>query len=119
MAPSPPPSFISNGIVNYNFLLRIRILRLTACLVDFFFLQFWVFGFSYISVKNGVYVSLVKDGRDAFEGSPLVRIGCEGMHASDYKKIGAKFMADTKHRHFPCRKSQLAAYESRSDLSDI
>ncbi|OMO97464.1 hypothetical protein CCACVL1_04561 [Corchorus capsularis] len=31
MAPSPPPSFISNGIVNYNFLLRIRILRLTAC----------------------------------------------------------------------------------------
>lgn len=41
-------------------------------------------------VKNGVYISLVKDVRDAFEGSPLVKIDCKGMHASDYKKIGAK-----------------------------
>ncbi|XP_021293022.1 CRS2-associated factor 2, chloroplastic isoform X2 [Herrania umbratica] len=40
--------------------------------------------------KNGVYASLVKDVRDAFEGSPLVKIDCKGMHASDYKKIGAK-----------------------------
>ncbi|GKV14530.1 hypothetical protein SLEP1_g25393 [Rubroshorea leprosula] len=40
--------------------------------------------------KNGVYVSLVRDVRDAFEGSPLVKIDCKGMHASDYKKIGAK-----------------------------
>lgn len=40
--------------------------------------------------KNGLYSSLVKDVRDAFEGSPLVKINCEGMHASDYKKIGAK-----------------------------
>lgn len=41
-------------------------------------------------MKNGVYISLVKDVRDAFEGSPLVKIDCKGMHASDYKKIGAK-----------------------------
>ncbi|OMO80140.1 hypothetical protein COLO4_24212 [Corchorus olitorius] len=40
--------------------------------------------------KNGVYVSLVKDVRDAFEGCPLVKIDCKGMHASDYKKIGSK-----------------------------
>ncbi|KAJ7953591.1 Crs2-associated factor chloroplastic-like [Quillaja saponaria] len=40
--------------------------------------------------KNGVYVSLVKDVRHAFEGSPLVKIDCKGMHASDYKKLGAK-----------------------------
>ena len=37
-----------------------------------------------------MYASLVKDVRDAFEGSPLVKIDCKGMHASDYKKIGAK-----------------------------
>ncbi|KAI3969358.1 hypothetical protein MKW92_000011 [Papaver armeniacum] len=40
--------------------------------------------------KNGIYITLVKDVRDAFEGSPLVKIDCRGMHASDYKKIGAK-----------------------------
>ncbi|KAI8023033.1 hypothetical protein LOK49_LG03G00291 [Camellia lanceoleosa] len=40
--------------------------------------------------KNGVYTSLVRDVRNAFEGSPLVKIDCKGMHASDYKKIGAK-----------------------------
>ncbi|XP_043708860.1 CRS2-associated factor 2, chloroplastic [Telopea speciosissima] len=40
--------------------------------------------------KNGVYINLVKDVRDAFEGSPMVKINCTGMHASDYKKIGAK-----------------------------
>ncbi|KAK9277535.1 hypothetical protein L1049_007079 [Liquidambar formosana] len=40
--------------------------------------------------KNGVYISLVKDVRNAFEGSPLVKIDCKGMHASDYKKLGAK-----------------------------
>ncbi|XP_059633707.1 CRS2-associated factor 2, chloroplastic [Cornus florida] len=40
--------------------------------------------------KNGVYVFLVRDVRHAFEGSPLVKIDCKGMHASDYKKIGAK-----------------------------
>ncbi|KAL6969435.1 CRS2-associated factor 2 [Sarracenia purpurea var. burkii] len=40
--------------------------------------------------KNGVYTSLVRDVKNAFEGSLLVKIDCKGMHASDYKKIGAK-----------------------------
>ncbi|XP_061353595.1 CRS2-associated factor 2, chloroplastic isoform X2 [Gastrolobium bilobum] len=40
--------------------------------------------------KNGVYTSLVKDVRDAFEGSPLVKIDCEGLDPSDYKRLGAK-----------------------------
>ncbi|KAI3713850.1 hypothetical protein L1987_72436 [Smallanthus sonchifolius] len=40
--------------------------------------------------KNGVYLNLVKDVRNAFEESPLVKIDCRGMHASDYKKLGAK-----------------------------
>ncbi|XP_030499542.2 CRS2-associated factor 2, chloroplastic [Cannabis sativa] len=40
--------------------------------------------------KNGVYISLVRDVRHAFEGSPLVKIDCRGMHTSDYKKLGAK-----------------------------
>lgn len=40
--------------------------------------------------KNGVYIFLVKDVRHAFEGSPLVKIDCKGMHATDYKKLGAK-----------------------------
>ncbi|XP_057508873.1 CRS2-associated factor 2, chloroplastic [Actinidia eriantha] len=40
--------------------------------------------------KNGVYTSLVRDVRNAFEGSLLVKINCKGLHASDYKKIGAK-----------------------------
>ncbi|KAK9935316.1 hypothetical protein M0R45_022423 [Rubus argutus] len=40
--------------------------------------------------KNGVYITLVRDVRHAFEGSSLVKIDCKGMHASDYKKLGAK-----------------------------
>lgn len=40
--------------------------------------------------KNGVYITLVRDVRSAFEGSALVKIDCRGMHASDYKKLGAK-----------------------------
>jgi len=43
-----------------------------------------------LAAKNGIYLYLVKDVRDAFEGSPLVKINCQGLHASDYKKIGAK-----------------------------
>ncbi|KAI3878101.1 hypothetical protein MKW92_020045 [Papaver armeniacum] len=46
--------------------------------------------------KNGIYITLVKDVRDAFEGSPLVKIDCRGMHASDYKKIGAKLKLITE-----------------------
>jgi hypothetical protein len=62
-----------------------------------FFFFFIVFQFKlfillliHIAAKNGVYISLVKDVRNAFEGSPLVKIDCKGMHASDYKKLGAK-----------------------------
>ncbi|KAL5700384.1 CRS2-associated factor 2 [Ranunculus cassubicifolius] len=40
--------------------------------------------------KNGTYINLVKDVRNAFEGSILVKIDCQGMHATDYKKLGAK-----------------------------
>ncbi|XP_042498969.1 CRS2-associated factor 1, chloroplastic [Macadamia integrifolia] len=40
--------------------------------------------------KNGVYSDLVKHVREAFEECDLVRINCQGMKGSDYKKIGAK-----------------------------
>lgn len=40
--------------------------------------------------KNGVYIYLVRDVRNAFEGSPLVKVDCKGMHPTDYKKLGAK-----------------------------
>ncbi|CAK7332655.1 unnamed protein product [Dovyalis caffra] len=40
--------------------------------------------------KNGVYITLVRDVRTAFEGSPLVKVDCKGMEPSDYKKLGAK-----------------------------
>ncbi|KAK4356431.1 hypothetical protein RND71_025402 [Anisodus tanguticus] len=40
--------------------------------------------------KNGVYLTLVRDVKSAFEACPLVKIDCRGMHASDYKKLGAK-----------------------------
>lgn len=40
--------------------------------------------------KNGVYNTLVKDVRNAFEGSILVKINCKGLDPSDYKRIGAK-----------------------------
>ncbi|KAF5742992.1 hypothetical protein HS088_TW09G01054 [Tripterygium wilfordii] len=40
--------------------------------------------------KNGVYIKLVKNVREAFEECELVRINCEGMNGSDYRRIGAK-----------------------------
>ncbi|XVF88597.1 hypothetical protein PTKIN_Ptkin19aG0063700 [Pterospermum kingtungense] len=40
--------------------------------------------------KNGVYVDLVKNVREAFEECELVRINCQGIKESDYRKIGAK-----------------------------
>ncbi|CAN6541010.1 unnamed protein product [Malus baccata var. baccata] len=40
--------------------------------------------------KNGVYSELVKNVREAFEECELVRINCQGMNASDYRKIGGK-----------------------------
>ncbi|PWA83842.1 RNA-binding, CRM domain-containing protein [Artemisia annua] len=40
--------------------------------------------------KNGVYCDLAKNVREAFEACDLVRINCEGMNGSDYRRIGAK-----------------------------
>lgn len=40
--------------------------------------------------KNGYYGSLVPMVRDAFLCSELVRIDCQGLEKSDYKKIGCK-----------------------------
>ncbi|KAK8968019.1 hypothetical protein KSP40_PGU013038 [Platanthera guangdongensis] len=40
--------------------------------------------------RNGIFLSLVKDVRDAFELSYLVKVNCRGLEPSDYKKIGAK-----------------------------
>ncbi|KAI5675138.1 hypothetical protein M9H77_06088 [Catharanthus roseus] len=40
--------------------------------------------------KNGVYSDLVKNVREAFEECELVRINCQGVNGSDYRKIGAK-----------------------------
>ncbi|XP_050378418.1 CRS2-associated factor 1, chloroplastic [Argentina anserina] len=40
--------------------------------------------------KNGVYSDLVDNVREAFEECELVRIDCQGMNGSDYRKIGAK-----------------------------
>ncbi|KAH0458710.1 hypothetical protein IEQ34_011524 [Dendrobium chrysotoxum] len=40
--------------------------------------------------KNGIFLSLVKDVRDAFELSHLVKVDCRGLDPSDFKKIGAK-----------------------------
>ncbi|KAL6519112.1 CCR4-Not complex caf1 ribonuclease subunit Caf1 [Orobanche gracilis] len=40
--------------------------------------------------KNGVYSGLVKNVREAFEACELVRINCQGLNASDYKRTGAK-----------------------------
>lgn len=40
--------------------------------------------------KNGVYCDLVNNVSEAFEACELVRINCQGMNPSDYRKIGAK-----------------------------
>ncbi|KAL7203574.1 hypothetical protein ACSBR2_016781 [Camellia fascicularis] len=40
--------------------------------------------------KNGYYGSLVPMVRDAFLASELVRIDCQGLEKSDYKKLGCK-----------------------------
>lgn len=43
-----------------------------------------------VAAKNGVYCNLVKEVREAFEECELVRINCQGINGSDYRKIGAK-----------------------------
>lgn len=40
--------------------------------------------------KNGVYTDLVRHVREAFEACELVRINCQGLNGSDYRRIGAK-----------------------------
>lgn len=40
--------------------------------------------------KNGFYCDLVKNIREAFEACELVRINCQGLNPSDYRKVGAK-----------------------------
>lgn len=40
--------------------------------------------------KNGVYVNLVKQVREAFEACDLVRVDCSGLNKSDCRKNGAK-----------------------------
>lgn len=46
--------------------------------------------FEFVSGKNGVYSDLVNNVKEAFEACDLVRINCEGMNGSDYRRIGAK-----------------------------
>lgn len=46
--------------------------------------------FSAFAGKNGVYVNLAKHVREAFEACEMVRINCQGLNPSDYRKIGAK-----------------------------
>lgn len=40
--------------------------------------------------RNGVYLNLVRNVREAFEACELVRINCQGMNGSDFRKIGGK-----------------------------
>ncbi|XP_006644195.2 CRS2-associated factor 1, chloroplastic-like [Oryza brachyantha] len=40
--------------------------------------------------KNGVYLNLVKQVREAFGACDLVRVDCSGLNKSDCRKLGAK-----------------------------
>lgn len=44
----------------------------------------WIVG------KNGVYLNLVRDVRNAFQADNLVKVDCEKMNTHDLRKIGAK-----------------------------
>lgn len=76
-----------------------------------------------IAAKNGVYVSLVKDVRDAFELSPLVKVDCPGLEPSDYKKIGAKLKVYESFRFLyiaitlKCRNFKYKQFEISLSLS--
>jgi RNA-binding protein YhbY len=50
----------------------------------------YVLDFFLMTGKNGVYFKLVKNVREAFEECELVRVNCQGLNKSDYRKIGAK-----------------------------
>lgn len=62
-------------------------------LTIFFFLThilIYVLAFSLVTGKNGVYSNLANNVREAFEECELVRVNCQGLNKSDYRKIGAK-----------------------------
>lgn len=63
-------------------------------------LSFLVLNIDVCAAKNGIYINLVKDVRQAFESSSLVKINCQGMHATDYKKLGAKLKVFVSHFSF-------------------
>jgi hypothetical protein len=48
-----------------------------------------------LAAKNGYYAHLVTMVRDAFLLCELVRIDCQGLERSDYKKIGCKLRVTT------------------------
>jgi RNA-binding protein YhbY len=50
----------------------------------------YVLDFFLMTGKNGVYFKLVNNVREAFEECELVRVNCQGLNKSDYRKIGAK-----------------------------
>lgn len=49
------------------------------------------------AAKNGVYCDLVDNVREAFEACELVRINCQGLNPSDYRKIGAKLKVSVEY----------------------
>ena len=73
--------------------------------------------------KNGVYDNLVNMVREAFEECELVRINCQGMNGSDYRKIGAKLKV-CKLSLFAmamllkCHQCESAKYESATPKSN-
>lgn len=51
----------------------------------------WHFSHLFLAAgKNGVYCNLVRNVREAFEECELVRINCQGLNPSDFRRIGAK-----------------------------
>lgn len=60
----------------------------SPCAKDFSMLNILLF--VHVVGKNGVYSNLVKHVREAFEECELVKINCQGLNESDFKKIGAK-----------------------------
>lgn len=65
-----------------------------------------------MAAKNGYYGSLVPMVRDAFLCSELVRIDCQGLEKSDYKKIGCKLrVKDLMFKSFCMRISLVRQYD--------
>jgi len=62
----------------------IRIVTTCSLPEDSYNSDLWLAG------KNGVYLNLVRDVQNAFKADDLVKVDCQGMNPSDFKKIGAK-----------------------------